>query len=470
MPIMPCPLPPVNCPGFDGNPFINTSSEAPDQFDFLFEAWGPNFLPPLGWTWQSLSSYGTSPNSPDEALTLATNNTTSTWLSPTRQPHPTRLTFSNDPQTGETLCPDGNPYMYDVPAGMFKAGSKVAANEAALEYANQQAILHMICFSDLPATLCQGEDVNLDVFASSTFLAPPGNNTWEIVSGSLPTGLNLSTPGTGPAVLSGTPSATGDFNFVLGITLPNGDNSTKEFFISVAGITNGDSLPTATIGTPYTASLMSVGFLNPTYSVTGGSLPDGIKLGADGTFSGTPASDAQTSTFEVTATDEFSGFQCATEATITCITLTFKNLVWGSPTIDNEPAGGGFGGPATIDITANQNVAFSSISNPGTLWNATAVIVGTMNYTGPQVACNLHFDWEPTQPSGPSPTVQVQITQDGNGLIDQILRPSNPAGGYDFSFTVAATAGSVLQVSFGYNGSTGFAGPLIGNVTMTLTP
>jgi len=64
-----------------------------------------------------------------------------------------------------------------------------------------------------------------------------------------------------------------------------------------------EALPGATTGVPYTASLAGSRGKSPyTWSVTGGALPAGLALGANGTISGTPTG-AGSSTFTVTLTD-----------------------------------------------------------------------------------------------------------------------------------------------------------------------
>jgi hypothetical protein len=63
------------------------------------------------------------------------------------------------------------------------------------------------------------------------------------------------------------------------------------------------SLPDATIGTAYGATVTAAGGSGPVgFAVTGGSLPAGLQLATSGALSGTPTATGTTS-FEVTATD-----------------------------------------------------------------------------------------------------------------------------------------------------------------------
>lgn len=63
-----------------------------------------------------------------------------------------------------------------------------------------------------------------------------------------------------------------------------------------------DSLPNGTVGTAYNQTLIADGTAPITWSVTGGSLPDGLSLSEDGVLSGTPTT-ADTYNFTVTATN-----------------------------------------------------------------------------------------------------------------------------------------------------------------------
>jgi hypothetical protein len=72
--------------------------------------------------------------------------------------------------------------------------------------------------------------------------------------------------------------------------------------ISVSPTLASVSLPAATVGTPYTATITVDGTPTITYAVTG-TLPDGLVLApATGVISGTPTT-AGSSTFSITATN-----------------------------------------------------------------------------------------------------------------------------------------------------------------------
>jgi large repetitive protein len=135
---------------------------------------------------------------------------------------------------------------------------------------------------------------------------------WEIVNGALPPGLSMSSSG----LVSGTPTAaaqTQPWVWVHDLTASEGgpswcagdNHSERQFVFTVVGggspapapppppqqpalqITTG-SLPSATAGTAYTATLSASGGGNVTWTVSAGSLPAGVALGSNGVLSGTP--------------------------------------------------------------------------------------------------------------------------------------------------------------------------------------
>ena len=69
-----------------------------------------------------------------------------------------------------------------------------------------------------------------------------------------------------------------------------------------------ESLSDGEVGTAYSQKLEATGDPTITWSVTSGSLPDGLSLNSDGTITGTPTAEG-TSTFTVTATND-SGSDC----------------------------------------------------------------------------------------------------------------------------------------------------------------
>lgn len=125
-------------------------------------------------------------------------------------------------------------------------------------------------------------------FQSSGGISPI---VWTLASGQLPPGLSLNSTGT----LSGTPTATGSFT----LTVQAGDASSPSQTITInVAITSapalvitsaGGALPDATVGKPYSATLLAGGGTLPfTWTLASGQLPAGLTLSTAGVLSGTP--------------------------------------------------------------------------------------------------------------------------------------------------------------------------------------
>ena len=122
----------------------------------------------------------------------------------------------------------------------------------------------------------------------STTLSKTGRTgTWSVTSGTLPAGLTLN-PTTG--VISGTPTATGDFDFTIRFTVASGlfDSQPLSIHIEAAPTIVTTSLPDGVENTAYNAQLTKTGRAG-TWSIINGTLPAGLTLNATtGAISGTP--------------------------------------------------------------------------------------------------------------------------------------------------------------------------------------
>ncbi len=155
----------------------------------------------------------------------------------------------------------------------------------------------------LPSTLPNG-GVGVSYMQSGVDLTPSWGAapfTFATTSGSLPTGLNLSTAG----LLSGIPTAAGTFTFTIQVTDNDGQTASQTYTITISplAITSPATL-TATVGTGFYEQLTAVnGQGTLTWSATG--LPSWLTLDASkGILSGTPtSSDVGTGSFTLTVTD-----------------------------------------------------------------------------------------------------------------------------------------------------------------------
>jgi hypothetical protein len=132
-----------------------------------------------------------------------------------------------------------------------------------------------------------------------------GTVKWSLASGTLPAGVALDSVS---GSISGTPTVFGHFNAAV-----KAEDSwdASRFVVSPASIDVApttlavatDVLPPANVGQPYTATLSANGGTGlTTWRVSGGALPAGISLGANGVLSGTPTA-AGTFTVTVEAAD-----------------------------------------------------------------------------------------------------------------------------------------------------------------------
>jgi hypothetical protein len=145
----------------------------------------------------------------------------------------------------------------------------------------------------------------------STTISATGGTTpysWSVLSGSLPNGLTLATVGDN-GVISGTPSASGTFNFTIQVTDGVLQTASQAFSIVVnpAVSISTSSLPGGTVGAAYSQTLAATGGTGAlSWSITAGALPGGLLLApSTGNISGTPTT-AGTFNFTATATDAVS--------------------------------------------------------------------------------------------------------------------------------------------------------------------
>ena len=179
---------------------------------------------------------------------------------------------------------------------------------------------------------------NAGVAYSSTLTAAGGTSpySWQLVSGSLPDGLSLS-PSNG--LISGTPSAiTSAVSLTFKVTDSTSPALTATAILSLT-IAPGPlktvttSLPNGQVGVAYSQALAATGGTAPySWSLTGGTLPSGLTLGASsGLISGTPATAANAAPLTFKVTDSASPAQTATvtvalTVTVPPLTITTTSL------------------------------------------------------------------------------------------------------------------------------------------------
>lgn len=177
--------------------------------------------------------------------------------------------------------------------------------------------------SSLRPSFCAGEDV---IPSDNTYTlkgARPGTEYVISIQGNLPPGISLTTTGPSSAALTGetTQESIGIYPYIVTAApvLGNGEAGgvvARTFdSISVLGITDGPP-PIGDKCEDYSGQLVADGgqpeFL---FAIEEGTLPPGITMDENGTFSGRPT-DVGTFNFTVSVTDAF-GLGCNTDFTIT---------------------------------------------------------------------------------------------------------------------------------------------------------
>jgi hypothetical protein len=142
---------------------------------------------------------------------------------------------------------------------------------------------------------------------------------WSVTSGTLPAGLALNPAAGG---ISGTPTTAGSVAFTVQVTDAGSPAATASRSLSIAVSSSTSALKITTpslvggeANSAYSSTLTAAGGKTPyKWSITGGSLPTGLSLGAStGLIAGTPT---QSGTSSITAqvTDSSSPAQTATES------------------------------------------------------------------------------------------------------------------------------------------------------------
>ena len=277
--------------------------------------------------------------------------------------------------------------------------------------------------------------------------------TYAVTAGSLPAGMSLSSAGT----LSGTPTAGGTFNFTVRATDAVSTVGSRPYTMTVSTPTisiTPTTIPVITVGVAYSQTITASGGTAPyTYAITGGSLPTGLSLTANGTLSGTPTA-AGPYSFTVTATDSSTGVG----------PYSGSRSYSGSVAAGATPVVSGVA-PSNGPSTGGTYVTISGSNFSG----ATAVRFGAMSATSITVVNSSQIT--AYSPAGMAGTVDVTVTTAGGisatSAADQFTYVAAPAvtsvspasgpstGGTSVTITGTGLSGATA-VTFGATAATGF--------------
>ena len=268
---------------------------------------------------------------------------------------------------------------------------------------------------------------------SATLLAKGGVPPYTWGATGLPAATGI-TPQTG--VILGVPLQAGTFN--IGVTLRDsvGATAAARYVISIAAppvtISTG-GLQNGQVGVPYAGIIGATGGSGPyAYTLTGGTLPDGLSLASGGSVIGTPTT-AGTFTFSVLATDS-TGATIGRDFTITILPAT---LTVSGSTNTTGPSGT----PISLAFTGNGGVGPYRCTTAGTLPAGTTFSNCTLSGT-PTTQGTFTFRVTVTDITGAIATKDVTV---------MITAPPPPG------LTLAGTVGNG-QVGVAYAGQLTAAG------------
>ena len=197
-----------------------------------------------------------------------------------------------------------------TPTGHGSKGLTVEVTDSASATAKRFIKLTVDKSSPLAVLTTSLDDATQGSSYSQTLTASGGvaPYDWTVLHGKLPAGLQLGATGE----IVGMPTGFGSSTFTVKATdqsTPMQAAATQQLSIDVEAVpvsppsfTEDSPYSPAGVGSSYGYQFEASGNPAPTFSVTSGRLPSGLRLAKDGVISGTPAH-AGTYTFEVTATN-----------------------------------------------------------------------------------------------------------------------------------------------------------------------
>ncbi len=291
--------------------------------------------------------------------------------------------------------------------------------------------------------------------------------SYSVTSGALPAGLSMSTGG----VLAGTPTAAGTFSFTVSAT----DTATgtgpftgsQGYTLTVAApviAVAPSALPNAAIGAAYNQTVMASGGIAPySYSVTSGTLPQGLSLSPAGALSGTPTTVGTfnltiSATDAATGTGPFTGTQ--SYALVVDQVLPIANAV--TTTVAANSAANGITLAITGGAADSLAVASPAANGMATASGTTISYTPTAGYSGTD-----SFTYTATNAAGTSSPATITVTVTAptlslspaaGGLADgtkgtsysQALSASGGTAPYAYSVTAGA-----LPAGLALDGATG---------------
>ncbi|KGK56954.1 hemagglutinin [Xanthomonas cannabis pv. phaseoli] len=277
--------------------------------------------------------------------------------------------------------------------------------------------------------------------------------TFALSAGALPAGVTLNASG----VLSGTPTASGSFNFTVSATDSGAPTTgSRAYTLVVAGAAvnlPATTLAPGTAGQAYSAAITpaSGGIAPYTYTLAAGVLPAGITVNsATGALSGTPTAPG-TYNFTLTATDSTSGTPSQGSRSY-ALTIAAPQIVVAPTTVPGATRGTAYshalsasGGtaPYTYAIASGVLPAGLTLASNGTL-SGTATVEGTFNFTVQATDANSFTGTQAYALTVAGPTLVLPASTLPAGTAGQAYTAAiTPATGGTAPYSYALTAGAL---------------------------
>ena len=269
-----------------------------------------------------------------------------------------------------------------------------------------------------------------------------GTTTFATTTGTLPTGLTLSSSG----VLSGTPTAAGSYTFTVTATDAVGASASQSYTVSIFGF-SPFVLPGWTVNRPgYSQVITASGGTGPyTFSATG-TLPPGLTLSSGGVLSGVPTA-AGVYSFIITATDS-TGVSVSKSDSVTInpvpvLSATLSDWTVNQPGYSQTIGVSGGTAPLTFAQTGGTLPTGLSLSSAG-------VLAGTPTTVGSST-----FTVTATDSAGASASQSYTVLINTSVMIATTTLANGSVGQAGYSQTISATGGTVPALT-GFSGGTGW--------------
>lgn len=279
---------------------------------------------------------------------------------------------------------------------------------------------------------------------------------WSLVSGKLPAGLTLTSSG----AIFGTPTAasrgapftvkvtaggqTAEQTYAIWVSAPPASSST----LAISTPSTAASPPNAIVGDPYSFAFQARGGSGDySWSISSGSLPQGLALASDGEVSGTPAKTTLGQPF----TAQVSSGSATASATFTIWAVPASQLQITTADTSSVPPNADVGTPYSFALTATGGTGQYqwSLVGPGTLpagvsLSPTGVISGTATEVGSggkfearvlSGASAATKEFTIVSVAGPPPK------RLGVSTVSDAQSPPNASVGVPYAFALSASGG-----------------------------